>query len=67
VRNAILYYAGEYYEEKGHLEFVHSVTTEPHFPPPPPDLQVFVQLGRVIPWDAFLRLGRRRCFVAMTG
>jgi hypothetical protein len=26
VRNAVLYYAGLYYEEKGHLEFVHSVT-----------------------------------------
>lgn len=26
VRNAIIYYAGEYYEKKGHLEFVHSVT-----------------------------------------
>jgi hypothetical protein len=26
VRNAILYYAGVYYAEKGHLEFVHSVT-----------------------------------------
>ena len=26
VRNAIIYYAGKYYEEKGHLEFVHSVT-----------------------------------------
>jgi hypothetical protein len=26
VRGAIIYYAGEYYEEKGHLEFVHSVT-----------------------------------------
>ena len=26
VRNAILYYAGLYYESKGHLEFVHSVT-----------------------------------------
>lgn len=26
VRNAIIYYAGLYYEEKGHLEFVHSVT-----------------------------------------
>src|SRR5688572_33453705 len=26
VRNAIIYYAGAYYEEKGHLEFVHSVT-----------------------------------------
>ena len=26
VRNAIIYYANEFYEEKGHLEFVHSVT-----------------------------------------
>ena len=26
VRNAIIYYAGRYYEEKGQLEFVHSVT-----------------------------------------
>lgn len=26
VRNSIIYYAGRYYEEKGHLEFVHSVT-----------------------------------------
>jgi hypothetical protein len=26
VRNAIIYYAGEYYEQRGHLEFVHSVT-----------------------------------------
>jgi len=26
VRNAIRYYAAEYYESKGHLEFVHSVT-----------------------------------------
>jgi hypothetical protein len=26
VRNAIIYYAGVYYERKGHLEFVHSVT-----------------------------------------
>ena len=26
VRNAIIYYAREYYESKGHLEFVHSVT-----------------------------------------
>jgi len=26
VRNAIIYYAGQYYESKGHLEFVHSVT-----------------------------------------
>ena len=26
VRNAIIYYAGLYYEQKGHLEFVHSVT-----------------------------------------
>jgi DinB family protein len=26
VRNAIIYYANAYYEEKGHLEFVHSVT-----------------------------------------
>jgi hypothetical protein len=26
VREAIIYYAGRYYEEKGHLEFVHSVT-----------------------------------------
>jgi hypothetical protein len=26
VRNAVLYYAAKYYEEKGHLEFVHSVT-----------------------------------------
>jgi serine/threonine protein kinase len=26
VRNAIIYYAGKYYEQKGHLEFVHSVT-----------------------------------------
>jgi hypothetical protein len=26
VRNAIIYYAGLHYEEKGHLEFVHSVT-----------------------------------------
>ena len=26
VREAIIYYAGEYYEQKGHLEFVHSVT-----------------------------------------
>ena len=26
VRDAIVYYAGLYYEEKGHLEFVHSVT-----------------------------------------
>lgn len=26
VRSAIIYYAGKYYEQKGHLEFVHSVT-----------------------------------------
>jgi DinB superfamily len=26
VRSAIIYYAGVYYERKGHLEFVHSVT-----------------------------------------
>ncbi|MDP9176513.1 MAG: DinB family protein [Gemmatimonadota bacterium] len=26
VRNAIIYYAGVHYEQKGHLEFVHSVT-----------------------------------------
>jgi uncharacterized damage-inducible protein DinB len=26
VRNAVIYYASLYYEEKGHLEFVHSVT-----------------------------------------
>ena len=26
VRNAVIYYANEYYERKGHLEFVHSVT-----------------------------------------
>jgi hypothetical protein len=26
VRKAIIYYAGKYYESKGHLEFVHSVT-----------------------------------------
>ncbi len=26
VRSAIIYYAGRYYDEKGHLEFVHSVT-----------------------------------------
>lgn len=26
VRKAIIYYAGLHYEEKGHLEFVHSVT-----------------------------------------
>jgi DinB superfamily len=26
VRRAIIYYAGRYYEERGHLEFVHSVT-----------------------------------------
>lgn len=26
VRNAIIYYAGLHYEERGHLEFVHSVT-----------------------------------------
>ena len=26
VRGAIIYYAGRYYDEKGHLEFVHSVT-----------------------------------------
>jgi hypothetical protein len=26
VRNAVIYYAGKYYEAKGHLEFVHSVT-----------------------------------------
>ena len=26
VRGAVIYYAGVYYEEKGHLEFVHSVT-----------------------------------------
>ena len=26
VRDAIIYYTGRYYEEKGHLEFVHSVT-----------------------------------------
>lgn len=26
VRNAIIYYAGRHYEQKGHLEFVHSVT-----------------------------------------
>jgi hypothetical protein len=26
VRNAIIYYAGMHYEQKGHLEFVHSVT-----------------------------------------
>jgi hypothetical protein len=26
VRNSVIYYAGQFYEEKGHLEFVHSVT-----------------------------------------
>ena len=26
VRRAIIYYAGRFYEERGHLEFVHSVT-----------------------------------------
>lgn len=26
VREAVIYYAGRYYERKGHLEFVHSVT-----------------------------------------
>ena len=26
VRESIIYYAGRYYDEKGHLEFVHSVT-----------------------------------------
>jgi hypothetical protein len=26
VRSAVIYYAGQYYEQKGHLEFVHSVT-----------------------------------------
>jgi hypothetical protein len=26
VRNAVIHFAGEYYESKGHLEFVHSVT-----------------------------------------
>ena len=26
VRDAIIYYAGNYYESRGHLEFVHSVT-----------------------------------------
>lgn len=26
VRSAIIYYAARYYEERGHLEFVHSVT-----------------------------------------
>ena len=26
VRNAVIYYASQYYAEKGHLEFVHSVT-----------------------------------------
>jgi hypothetical protein len=26
VRNAIIYYAGRYYDQKGQLEFVHSVT-----------------------------------------
>src|SRR5688572_21915453 len=26
VRSAIIYYAGRFYEPKGHLEFVHSVT-----------------------------------------
>jgi hypothetical protein len=26
VRDAIIYYAGRFYEEKGHLEFVHSVS-----------------------------------------
>lgn len=26
VRNAIIYYAGLHYKQKGHLEFVHSVT-----------------------------------------
>jgi hypothetical protein len=26
VRNAIIYYAGQYYDSKGHLEFVHSET-----------------------------------------
>jgi DinB family protein len=26
VRKSIIYYAGVYYEQKGHLEFVHSVT-----------------------------------------
>lgn len=26
VRSAVIYYAGEFYEQKGHLEFVHSVT-----------------------------------------
>jgi hypothetical protein len=26
VRNAVIYYAAKYYEQNGHLEFVHSVT-----------------------------------------
>jgi DinB family protein len=26
IRSAVIYYAGQYYEEKGHLEYVHSVT-----------------------------------------
>jgi DinB family protein len=26
VREAVIYYAGQYYESQGHLEFVHSVT-----------------------------------------
>ena len=26
VRSAMIYFAGQYYEQKGHLEFVHSVT-----------------------------------------
>ena len=26
VRSAVIYYVGQYYEQKGHLEFVHSVT-----------------------------------------
>ena len=26
VRNAVIYYAGVHYDQKGHLEFVHSVT-----------------------------------------
>src|SRR5690349_24874719 len=31
VRDATIYYAGRYYETKGHLEFVHSVTgVRPH-------------------------------------
>jgi hypothetical protein len=26
IRHAVIYYAGQYYEQHGHLEFVHSVT-----------------------------------------